>query len=249
MVPFKYIIYMVTNMVTSGRYIGLTGNSLQWRWTRHICDARIGKGNGLLLHAIRKYGSESFYVEELCRCKTLDDAKVTEISLIAEKATMKPHGYNLTAGGEGANGYRMPSESIERMRLKLTGRKRSQEAKDATAAKHRGMKRSEESRSKMRGRKLSVETREKIRIAAIEQWKRAPIPREVMERAWAASRKAGISEEGKRRISIANSHPKTETARMFMRMGRKIAKDRREQLRPPQDAGSLAALALMSMGC
>jgi Pseudomonas phage homing endonuclease len=246
---WRFVAYMITNMVTGMQYVGITSKSLKWRWTRHVVDSRVGANKNLpLYNALRKYGKEAFYVEELCHCETWQNACLVERTLISERTTRKPRGYNLTDGGEGTLGYKMPEAAVEAMRKRMLGSKRSPEAIAKTVAFHLGRKRSLEFCLKMRQRRLSDETKTKLSAAAKAQHKRSPIPLAQMQKAWAASQRAGISEDGKRRISIANSGPRSDTCRMMMRMGRKFAKDRREELKPPSYAGSLAILGLMSMG-
>ncbi len=108
-----FFVYLITNTVNGKRYVGKTKN-VSRRWMTHIQAAK--RGSGLLLHrAIRKYRAEHFKVEVLHRCDTDAEALALEVDEIARLATRSPHGYNLTAGGEGLSG--LPSSR----RLDLTG--------------------------------------------------------------------------------------------------------------------------------
>lgn len=63
--------------------------------------------------------------------------------------TQKPHGYNLTDGGEGTPGYCMPPESRERQRQKVMGSKWTQEARQRFSEKCKGRVITPEARAKM----------------------------------------------------------------------------------------------------
>ena len=158
-------LYKVTNTVNGKSYIGYTKNPLAWRWKRH-CEGCWR--NSLIYHAIRKYGKNTFVVEELCQVSSKQDAWARERELIVSHGTFMPSGYNMTFGGDGNDAPRS-KETRERMRqaqrrrdhshsaetrAKISaankGRKRPQSATDSQRAKMIGQKRSAEMRAKMR---------------------------------------------------------------------------------------------------
>ena len=57
------IIYLITNLVTGMKYVGLTSNSLRRRFNEHCKSAKRGKGGKLSLQeAIREYGEKNFTI-------------------------------------------------------------------------------------------------------------------------------------------------------------------------------------------
>lgn len=105
------IIYKITNKVNNKIYIGKTkdkyGNSsfgIDRRFKQHIVNAYTkSKYNDCpkLYNAIRKYGRESFCVEELDRT-TIDKYDDMEIEYIRQYNSMSDEvGYNIAAGGMG----------------------------------------------------------------------------------------------------------------------------------------------------
>lgn len=85
-------IYKVTNTINGKVYIGQTIRTIPVRWGEHVKNS-IYKGksyNAILHRAIRKYGVESFAVEEVEQC---DD------ELLAERETYWIKHYNSANGG------------------------------------------------------------------------------------------------------------------------------------------------------
>ena len=143
-----WIIYLYTNTVNSKKYVGLTKRGLSKRNFDHIKKAREGKGNAFHA-AIRKYGMESFTLEALCCCRTIEDARYTEEQMIkCYNSFIKDDGYNMTHGGEARH---FTKEEIERIRQRMLGdrnpMKRPEVAK-ASGAKKKGIP------SKSKGKKI-----------------------------------------------------------------------------------------------
>lgn len=91
-----YIIYKLTS--PSGRYyIGLTKSALKERWRQHVKKSK-NNTNHPLYNAIRRYGAESFVVEQIDSCDTRKQAQTLEMKHIASSQSDRP--YNLSAGGE-----------------------------------------------------------------------------------------------------------------------------------------------------
>lgn len=118
-------IYKITNIVNSKIYIGKTIKSLNYRFSRHLINAN-KKINRHLYDSINRYGKEAFKIEliEECADDLLNKREIYWIS--KHKSNQKEFGYNMTDGGDGG---KMQPESIEKMRLKKTGRKTSDETK------------------------------------------------------------------------------------------------------------------------
>ena len=143
------IAYCILNTANGKRYIGITSMTLASRWSSHMWSVK--NGSQYLLHrAMRKHGVESFVVEEVARLLPGSDyAELCELErhLIAREGTKRPHGYNMTDGGEGTVGVERSDEYRAKQRtLKAaywTGEKRAEQAERV-----RGTKRSEETKRK-----------------------------------------------------------------------------------------------------
>lgn len=111
------IVYMAVNLVNGKKYIGITCDYLSRRKSKHYFSAKKG-ANTLIAKAIRKYGIDSIRFDVLSEWPTYSQAKDEEIRLIA---ALKPE-YNLTAGGDGALGYKHSKEARELMSRLHKGR-------------------------------------------------------------------------------------------------------------------------------
>lgn len=102
------LIYRITNTVNSKSYVGLTSRSVRQRWTEHQRATR--KGSNLPLHnAFRKYGPDSFTIEVIEKCDSLELLREREQHWIRELGTFGG-GYNATAGGDGSTGHAVTDE-------------------------------------------------------------------------------------------------------------------------------------------
>lgn len=93
-------IYKITNKVNGKIYIGKTVLSIQKRWQQHCSDCgKEDKGKRPLYSAMRKYGVENFYIEQVEECseEILSDR---ERYWIEYYGSFK-NGYNATLGGDG----------------------------------------------------------------------------------------------------------------------------------------------------
>lgn len=88
-------IYKITNKVNGKSYIGQTRYTIESRWKQH----QHKKDNVYFHNAIKKYGADSFIVEQLEECD-IKDLDSREIYYIAKYDTFH-NGYNLTIGGSG----------------------------------------------------------------------------------------------------------------------------------------------------
>lgn len=106
------IIYMITNKTTLKSYIGQTRTfgvrkgkrvniGLHGRWLQHCWKAKNNQDDcPAMSRAIRKYGPDNFFVEEIFNCP-LEELNDAEIYFIALHETFKPGtGYNCTIGGD-----------------------------------------------------------------------------------------------------------------------------------------------------
>jgi len=113
------LIYRVTNTTNGKSYIGQTTNSLEYRLSAHMREARTGKRSKSAFHsALLKYGLDSFETEVIATCETIDQLNERERHWIATLNTISPNGYNIEEGGK----HFLMSEQT---RIKLRGQKRS----------------------------------------------------------------------------------------------------------------------------
>lgn len=100
-------IYKVTCIPTQKIYVGKTQTSIQTRWKEH-CQAAFLKSHGdynFPFHrAIRKYGIENFFVEQIEQIKDNEKLKEREKYWITILDSYNS-GYNATLGGDGQCKY------------------------------------------------------------------------------------------------------------------------------------------------
>ena len=117
------LIYKATNKTTGKAYIGQTTLSLEQRISAHMREARKGKRSKSAFHnALLKYGLDSFTIETIDRCDTIDDLNERETYWIATLNTLCLNGYNIEAGGK----HFLMSETTK---AKLRGQKRSEQTR------------------------------------------------------------------------------------------------------------------------
>lgn len=113
--PFG-IIYLVTNKINGKQYVGQTVGTVHKRLKNHFLSAAPEKGPTDFFHnAIRKYGCESFCIEEIDIAGSREELDNKEILHIRLRNTLAPCGYNLTSGGSGSSGFSLSSESRQRI--------------------------------------------------------------------------------------------------------------------------------------
>ena len=91
-----YTLYQIRNEANSKLYIGITQRPLRQRFLDHLSTARRGDQKPLYV-AMREIGLERFFIEAVetvtgGRCEALS----RETSLIKERGTAHPMGYNLS---------------------------------------------------------------------------------------------------------------------------------------------------------
>lgn len=112
-------VYKATNKINGDCYIGITSGYLSRRMSGHRQCAENFGSQTHFHRAIRKYGWSSFEFSILSKCSDYEDAKKEEIRLISE---MSPR-YNMTIGGDGTTGFKMPPEIVSRLAKQKIGSK------------------------------------------------------------------------------------------------------------------------------
>ena len=94
-------IYKITNKFNGKAQIGKTTSSVERRWNEHCKDAFKERCEKRPLYsAMRKYGIDAFFIEELEKVDDLNMLSERECFQIEHYGTFK-HGYNATTGGDG----------------------------------------------------------------------------------------------------------------------------------------------------
>jgi group I intron endonuclease len=149
-------LYKVTNKMNGMSYIGVTVNPKK-RWASH-CRS-VGNSRLLLKNAILKHGADNFEMQLLCKAPQVFCYEL-EQKAIAVYNTLKPNGYNLSAGGLGSLGLIGKQNGC----FGRTGEKHPNFGKPGYRT---GMLHTSETKEKMSvsrvGKKHSLETIEKIR--------------------------------------------------------------------------------------
>ena len=109
--------YMITNIKTKKKYIGITSNTIKQRFSGHIRDSSNNKirYKNHLHNSIRRHGKEFFKIELIIKKNTWEEICEWEIFAIKEYNTKTPNGYNLTNGGEGAFGLKRTDETNKKL--------------------------------------------------------------------------------------------------------------------------------------
>lgn len=115
--------YLIRCLTTGRGYVGITSRPLRRRWSEHLYDARQpGAKRMAISRAIAKHGAVNFVIEPLCCAKSWDDICAVEPSLIEQHSTRAPIGYNVAKGGEGPFGVKRTPEAVERSAAKHRGK-------------------------------------------------------------------------------------------------------------------------------
>ena len=91
-------IYTIKNKQSGKQYVGQTRTSLNKRFSSHFTAAKRGS-TGLLHDAMRTLPKDSFQIELLQACRSIDELDEAERKWIAELRTIAPDGYNIEEGG------------------------------------------------------------------------------------------------------------------------------------------------------
>ena len=120
-------IYAIRNKANGKMYIGQS-QDIQKRWRSHKYHLSRGSAqNRHLQYAWNHYGEASFefLVIETCSVDVLDER---EIYWIAHFDSVK-NGYNVSSGGHRGCKWKMTSEQVEKIKVALTGVKKSESSK------------------------------------------------------------------------------------------------------------------------
>ena len=136
------LVYLITNLVNSKRYVGATTRTLRQRFQEHVRGSRRERCRQVIQCAIKKHGVENFTIIKLQDCETLEELERLETFWIRELHTLvEQHGYN-----------------IARSHRTMLGRHHTDDVKRRLSEMNSGP------RHPMWGRCQTSEAREKIRL-------------------------------------------------------------------------------------
>jgi hypothetical protein len=207
------VIYKITNLVNGKVYVGKRAYSKE----KFLKSYYYGSGKYITL-AIKKYGKWNFSKEVIEECESLEDMGKREKYWIKELDTMRPNGYNLCIGGNGAVGYHHTEEWKYEMSKLRRGKKHSEEWCRRISESNKGKKRSEEIREKMRKSHLGIPLSEKHKQGLSKSHRGE-------KNYWFGKK---LSEEHKRKLSISHSLLVGEKSPSF---GRKVSEETKQKIR------------------
>lgn len=126
------IIYLVTNIINSKKYVGQTVHTADVRLSQHIYSA-IKKNTNCVLHkSIRKHGKENFTIEILDTATNIEELNKKEVEWISNLNThyISGDGYNMNFGGGSNFGYKASQETKDKISKAGKGKIHSQETRD-----------------------------------------------------------------------------------------------------------------------
>lgn len=131
----KFYVYKIINKINKKFYIGQTTGSIQERLQEHINSAITYRLDTPLARAIRKHGSDNFYVELIDVATTKEDLNQKEICWIKTLNAIRD-GYNASEGGEGGNTYIRKTESeLSKIKEKIRASKIGSKNPNSTSIK------------------------------------------------------------------------------------------------------------------
>ena len=116
-----YEIYIITNAINGKQYVGLTKQGIARRFYEHMNNKQ--NHVSALGNAVARYGKDSFLIETVANCETLDEAYRLERMGIAYFNTLSPNGYNIHIGGTGG-------KMTEEMKKKISESKKGKYTKE-----------------------------------------------------------------------------------------------------------------------
>ncbi len=119
-----FIVYLLTNRITGKEYVGVTTLSIEERFHEHVHSAKKpGSTTRALSLSIRKHGATAFDMDQLAVACTEIEMFTLEQHFVDQRRTLTPHGYNMTAGGDGLRGYQRSAETLQKLADAARGKK------------------------------------------------------------------------------------------------------------------------------
>jgi group I intron endonuclease len=222
----KGVVYRLVNKQTGQSYIGRTFDLKKRLWGHKASANKVGtKNEGQpIVHAIRELGFEAFDVEVLYESEEFEDKKALDDLLngkeiyFIEKYDSIANGYNRTKGGAGMLGFKPTEKMLAATRKANTGRKVSDEQKEAVRQSSLRMWANEEYR-RMMSERFSGEKNPMygIRLTGEKNPNYGKPMSEETKRKLSEAKKGKpgtpMSEENKRKLIEIAKRPKSESHR------------------------------------
>lgn len=153
-------VYLRTNLVNGKQYVGQASDfkRREYDW-KNLSSPYAGD---YINKAREKYGLESWDVEILKECESIEELNYWEIYYIDKLNTKRPSGYNLNDGGKGQRGFHHSDETKKQLSKSHLGKNkgvpRSEDVKRKISETKRGIRTSQG----MTGNRHSDEARKKM---------------------------------------------------------------------------------------
>jgi len=229
----KVTIYKITNRINSKAYIGITANTMKYRFEEHIYRSEKG-GKYKINYAIRKYGKENFDIEMLTTTDNKEHALLIESENI-KKYDSFDNGYNMNEGGSGllyhtddtkkkmSDNNHWKGKKRSGIDNPMFGREHSEESKKVMSEKKIGVFAGE--KHPLFGKHHSEETKEKMRQKAVGR----PSARKGKKHSEESKKLMSEMKKGKL-VGINNP--------MY---GKRHSEDTKEKMRKPKNLGCLSS--------
>ncbi len=196
-------VYLITNRLNGKVYVGKTVQKNLDSYFRHnLRNAESGrKDKNYLYSAIRKYGSDAFTVQPICRPTSENLMSALECWYIGHYGCNNPEkGYNLTSGGDGVSGMMQSEFSKQKLRERSIGNtwRRGSVLSDETKQRISDSKKIAYQNGLQiwnKNKPWSQETRNKMSLSAKRRW----LSKEQRDLAAQASRKSAAIRRGAER--------------------------------------------------
>lgn len=151
-----HFVYKTIRLDTNEYYIGI-------RSTDNVDDGYLGSGHRIKA-AVRKHGRENFQREILFMCQTRNEALDHERDIVTKQLLQDPLCLNLTVGGRGLQVDHLDLSSKEKIRLKLTGKSKTEQHKQKLSDAAKGRPKSEDHKQKLREIRLGTHHKAESKI-------------------------------------------------------------------------------------
>src|SRR5437660_8846822 len=160
-------LYLIRNAVNGKGYVGITTNAMSVRWLQHLQAAGSRQKQTLLARAIRKYGADVFTMTLLGQAENWTLLQAMERAAIQEYGTFRPHGYNMTLGGDGAFGLIQTPAHRRKIGDAQLGEKNHRYGTHVTEEHKEALRRAHRGNTYSLGKMASAETRTKLSAAGL----------------------------------------------------------------------------------
>ncbi len=226
-------IYEIVNAANGKRYVG-SARSFKVRWAKHLGDLKLGRHHSAYLQrSWAKYGHASFSFNVIEKCQPSD--LIVREQFWIDKTCPE---YNVSPTAGNCLGVKHSAETKLKHRLSMTGRKFPE-----AAAKRTGQKRTLEQRArlseiqKIAFAALSTEQKEqrRLKLAAVNPMRGKKQSKELIAKRAQAMIGHVVSEETRKKLSIANAGKKPSASAIAALRARKGKPPSEKMLKAARD--------------